>query len=308
MPAVLVLLAAMCFGTTGTALALGPADVSPVGAGAIRIVLGGAILGGLLLVRRPSGPPPPPDGDGATRRIPTVALVVIGALAVVAYQPAFFLGTTRIGVAVGTIVALGSAPVFTGIAEWIVSRRFPGLVWTVATIVAVGGVALLASGTEAGVTVDPAGLGGSLLAGASYGVYALVAKVLITRGADPAWTMGALFGLAALASIPLALGTDLRWLTTVDGVAVALWLGVVTTAVAYLLFGRGLAGLSASSASSITLAEPLTAALLGLLLLGERLGLSALAGVVVIALAIVVLVVPWPRIARSGRASAGDGA
>ena len=48
MAKVLVLLAAVCFGTTGTAQALGP-DAAPAGVGAARIVIGGALL---LLVAR----------------------------------------------------------------------------------------------------------------------------------------------------------------------------------------------------------------------------------------------------------------
>lgn len=299
MPVLLVLVAAVCFGTTGTALGLGPDDVSPLGAGAVRIVLGGAILAAIVLVRRPRGPAAAAlSAAGPSRRIPSAVLVVIGSIAVVAYQPAFFLGTTRVGVAIGTVVALGSAPIFTGAVEWIVARRFPGVVWAVATAIATVGVILL-SGGIGGASPDPLGLAGSLAAGASYGVYALVAKTLIGRGADPAWSMGALFGTAAVMSVPLALSTDLRWLATGDGLAVALWLGVVTTAVAYLLFGRGLAGLSAATASTITLAEPVTATLLGVLVLGERLSPSALGGVCVVAVAIGVLVVPWTRLRRA---------
>src|ERR1044072_7543934 len=40
----MVLLAALCFATTGTAQALGPDTTSPVGVGAARILVGGAIL------------------------------------------------------------------------------------------------------------------------------------------------------------------------------------------------------------------------------------------------------------------------
>ena len=308
MPIFLVLLAAVCFGTTGTALALGPDEASPLGAGAVRIIVGGAILAAVVLVRRPRGPAPaaPVDRrDRAARRVPSAALVVIGALGIVAYQPAFFLGTTRVGVAVGTVVALGSAPIFTGAFEWLITRRFPGFVWAGATAIATGGVVLLSGGTGGAVAPDPLGIAGSLAAGASYGVYALVAKVLIARGAESAWTMGTLFGAAAVLSIPLALSTDLQWLASTEGLAVALWLGVVTTAVAYLLFGRGLVGVSAATASTITLAEPVTATLLGLVVLGERLSPSAVGGVCVIAAAIVVLVVPWTRLAPSRRGMGG---
>jgi DME family drug/metabolite transporter len=295
MPALLVVIAAICFGTTGTALSFAPDGASPSSAGAVRILVGGLLLAVIVFTRSASRRGAPPT-DAARGRVPTVVLVLIGATAIVAYQPTFFLGTTRAGVAVGTIIALGSAPVFTGVLEWIVTRRFPGRVWTIATLVAGVGVALLGGTLDGGASsVDGLGILGALAAGVSYAVYALVAKLLIARGAESTWTMGALFGTAAVLSVPIALATDLSWLASPAGLATAAWLGIVTTAVAYVLFGRGLVGLSASTAATLTLAEPLTAALLGVLLLGESLGASAVAGVVVLAVAIVVLVVPWGR-------------
>ena len=58
-------------------------------------------------------------------RIRILALVTIGGLGVLAYQPTFFLGTRLNGVAIGTIVALGSAPMITGLLDWALRRRFP---------------------------------------------------------------------------------------------------------------------------------------------------------------------------------------
>lgn len=304
MPVVLVVLAAICFGTTGTALAFAPESTSPASAGAVRILLGGLLLVAIVTARR-SWRRGAPSAARRPRTLPTAALVVLGAAAIVAYQPAFFLGTTRAGVAVGTIVALGSAPVFTGALEWIVTRRAPGRVWIVATLLASGGVALLGGitgGTAA--PVDPTGIVSALAAGASYAVYALVAKLLIARGAESLWVMGTLFGAAAAVSVPLAAATDTSWLATPDGALVALWLGAVTTALAYVLFGRGLTRLRASTAATLTLAEPLTAALLGVALLRESLEAAAVTGIVAIAAAIVVLILPWGR-PRSHRPQAG---
>ena len=67
-------------------------------------------------------------------------------------------------------------------------------------------------------------------------------------------------------------------------------LGVVTVAVAYVLFGRGLAGVGVGAAGTLTLAEPATAALLGVLVVGERLGGATVVGIALIAAGLVVLV------------------
>jgi DME family drug/metabolite transporter len=71
---------------------------------------------------------------------------------------------------------------------------------------------------------------------------------------------------------------DLGWLTGPEGVAAALHPGLISTALAYLLFARGLSALPVTTTATLSLAEPLTAGALGFLLLGERAGLTALLG------------------------------
>ncbi|WP_127794369.1 EamA family transporter [Agromyces sp. LHK192] len=305
-----VLLAAVCFGTTGTAQALGP-DADPLSVGAARLVIGGAALALIAGVqaagRRREGigtSSASPGGGAATRvrRTPSWVLVAIGAAGVLAYQPAFFAGTAANGVAVGTVVALGSAPVLTGALDWAVSRRFPGTRWAIATAIATAGVALLAlassgmggaggadGAVSSGAGASPLGLLASIGAGASYAVYTVAAKGLIDRGWTSTASMGALFGIAGAASLPVLLLTDASWLATPEGIAMALWLGLVTTAIAYVLFGAGLRGLAPAAVSTLTLAEPLTAGLLGVLLLGEVLSVEAWIGLAVLATGIVVL-------------------
>ena len=304
-----VLLASVCFGTTGTAQALGP-EASSASVGAARILVGGGALGRNALVlffagrRRgatatsAASTPGVVVGSvvGAPRRtLPSWLLVVIGAAGVLAYQPAFFAGTATNGVAVGTVVALGSAPVITGALDWMLRRRYPGHRWLLATAIATAGVAILAvaaDGADAG--ADPLGLAASLGAGASYAVYTLAAKALLDRGWSGTTSMGALFGTAAVFSIPLLAATDASWLATGPGLAMALWLGLVTTTVAYLLFGYGLGGLAPATVATLTLAEPLTAGVLGVALLDESLTAGAVLGLLVLATGIVVLATANP--------------
>lgn len=300
---VFILLAAVLFGTTGTARALGAPDVDVVSLGAARIVIGGGALaivawalsrraragaGGLAGAGGVAGA----DAPGGTRAV--VVTVLIGGVAVVAYQPAFFLGTERNGVAVGTLVALGSAPLFTGAISWLLERRFPGARWVVATAVAVVGLAVLGASSASGVastsSIDAAGLAGSLAAGLSYAVYTLASKRLLDRGWTGPTTMGAVFGTAAALGLLVLLGTDAGWILTVPGAATAVWLGLVTVLLAYLLFASGLRRLSAPTVSTLTLAEPLTAALLGVLVLGEQLSAESWIGLAAIGVGIVVLV------------------
>ena len=58
-------------------------------------------------------------------------------------------------------------------------------------------------------------------------------------------------------------------LLTGRGIAVVLYLGIATTSVAYILFSTGLKRIPSSSAVTLSLAEPLTAAILSVLVVGE---------------------------------------
>ncbi|WP_046529584.1 DMT family transporter [Cellulomonas sp. FA1] len=296
-----VLLAAVCFGTTGTAQALGP-TTDPLVLGTARIAVGGLALAAVAAVvaRRAAprataprtaggGRPPRTAGAGGRRR--AAGAVALGALGVLAYQPAFFAGTTRNGVAVGTVVALGSAPVVTGLLAWAVRRRRPPTSWLLATALATTGVAVLGLAPGGGPTggVDALGVLASLGAGAAYALYTLAGAALIDAGWSSTTSMGVLFGVAGAAAVVVLAVRGAAGLASPAGVATVLWLGLVTTTLAYVLFGYGLARLGAPTAATLTLAEPLTATVLGLAVLGERIPPVGALGLVVLAAGLGVL-------------------
>jgi drug/metabolite transporter, DME family len=268
-----VLLAALCFATTGTAQALGPGGIDPAGVGAARIVVGGALLVAFARLTRKGAGRPWAKGT-----------VCAAAAAVAAYQLAFFAAVADTGVAIGTIVALGSAPTLAGALEWAVDGRRPSARWAGATALACAGVALLALAGGSGAGVSVPGVALAITAGGAYAVYTLAAKRLLAAGHEPEPVMAAAFGLGAILLVPLLLATGPGWLARPGGIALALFLGVVPTAVAYVLFARGLRHIQVSEAATLTLAEPLTAALLGVVVLGERLtGAGALGAALILA-------------------------
>jgi drug/metabolite transporter, DME family len=288
-----VLLAALCFATTGTAQALGPSDTTPVGVGAARILVGGALLVAVALIRRTPGP----------RWAPKPVAIAVAGVAV--YQLAFFAAVADTGVAVGTIVALGSAPTLTGLFEWIVDGRRPPGRWVAATALACAGVALLAlAGGDAEVTAPGVGL--AVAAGGAYAVYTLAAKRLLAAGHAPGSVMAAAFGIGALVLLPALLLSGPGWLLHADGIALALFLGVVPTALAYLLFASGLRKLSAAETATLTLAEPLTAGVLGAVVLAEPLSGPAVVGATLVLAGLVALAIrpPAPAVASPEPATA----
>jgi DME family drug/metabolite transporter len=137
-------------------------------------------------------------------------------------------------------------------------------------------VILLAGGGE--VAIHLGGLALALATGLSYAVYVLATKRLLDD--QPAERATAVvFTLGALLLTPILFLSDLSWLTQPSGLLVVLHLGVVTIGLAYLLFAQGLTAVPAATAVTLSLAEPLTAALLGLFFLGERLPVSGFVGI-----------------------------
>jgi DME family drug/metabolite transporter len=281
MARVLVLLSAVCFGTTGTAQALGP-DAAPITVGAVRIAFGGALL---LLVARAA---PVAAAAWPRRELGVIAVAIAG------YQLAFFAAVDRTGVAVGTVVALGSAPAIAGVAGRLVDGEPLTGRWAVATALACAGVLLLVLG-GGGASVDPLGIMLAMVSGSGYATYAVLAKRLLRRGHAPERVMAASFSLGAVLLVPVLLLGDLSWLATGDGLALAVFLGVIPTALAYVLFARGLRHLTPGETATLTLAEPLTATGLGILVLGERPGALAAIGAGLVLAGLLALALPAPR-------------
>ncbi len=294
-----VLAAAVLFGTTGTSQALGPSGTTPLSIGVMRMVIGGtglAIIAFALAARharRRADPGALALGSLRPSRggIRPLLLMALTGACLALYQPLFFLGTARNGVAVGTVVALGSAPILAGLLEWGLTRRMPTPTWMGATALATIGVVLLGFGGEAGAGggTDPLGLLGSVGAGASFAVIANAQRRLLDDGWDPFTVVGGMGASSALLCVFALPFVDLAWLGTTSGLVMALWLGIATIAVAYVMFTWGLSGLTAATAATLTLGEPLTASVLGIVVLGERLSVLAIVGLVVLAAGLALL-------------------
>ncbi len=270
-PVLQVLLAAVLFGTTGTAQALGPDSTTPLGVGAVRLAVGGLAL--LLVLPLLGG-----RTAGAVRLWRTRAGLAAGACTAL-YQLCFFAAVDRTGVALGTLVTIGSGPVFAGLLAAVLLRERPERAWVAATALCIAGLALL-SGT--GGDLEPLGVLLALLSGFGYAAYTVAAKHLMTGGALSSEVMASAFGLGGVLLLPVLATQPLGWLGGPGGVALAAYLGLVTTTLAYVLFGRGLALLPAGPVTTLVLAEPLVATALGVGLLDERLATAGVVGALLV--------------------------
>jgi len=266
----LVLSAAVLWGTTGTAQALAPESASPASIGTMRLVLGGLALLVFAVWR------------GALRRGERWPwrTTLAAAISIAAYQICFFAGVARTGVAIGTMVGIGSSPILAGIIGYLVRGERPGGRWAVATALAIAGCGLLLA-AGGSIQVNALGILLAVGAGGAYALFTVTSKGLLDSK-PPEAVMAVTFCLGALFLLPVLFTADLSWLRQPGGLAVALHLGIITVGVAYSLFARGLSLVPVAVAATLTLAEPLTAGMLGVFLLGERLNLMAAIGILLI--------------------------
>jgi DME family drug/metabolite transporter len=263
-----VLAAAVLWGTTGTAQAFAPAGAEPAAIGAMRLLVGGLALLALALVR----------GALHQGRPWPLWATALAAACMALYQVQFFAAVARTGVAVGTIVAIGSAPILAGLLGLLVQGERPGRRWLAATTLAVVGCGLLIASGGGEMKIDTLGILLALGAGLAYATYAVANKRLLAEQ-PPEAAVAVVFCLGALCLSPLLFTAHLDWLAEPRGLLVVLHLGLIATAAAYTLFAHGLLVTPVASAVTLSLAEPVTAAILGVAVLGERLTPPALLGI-----------------------------
>lgn len=264
-----LILAGVCFGTTGTAQALGPKGVSPLAVGSARLIVGALLL---YIFHR------------AMREISTQISrqdLILGAISVALYQITFFSAVKSTGVAIGTVTALGSAPALTGVVAYLINREKPTKKWFVATVITSLGIIVLSTAKSTALF----NIGGFLLAlaaGASYSLFAVVSKRALASGVKITDAMFRIFALAAVFSFPLLFIGDVNWIMSTQGSVMILWLGLVPTAFAYMAYAYGLEKVRASTASTLILAEPATATILAAVVLEETINGRGWVGIVVV--------------------------
>jgi DME family drug/metabolite transporter len=281
----LVLMAGILWGTVGPAQLLADVPASPVALGGARILLGGVVLAVIASVTAPRA-------YGTLSRASWPPLLAASA-ATATFQAAFMTSVARTGAAVATAIAFGVAPVGTGACERLVLGTRLTRRWIGGTAFAVIGCALVMTPAGA-VRVDVYGAAFGALAGGCFGVYTVAAKRLIQGGVGmpAAVSVTLLAGGAVLAPWTLA---GLPAFGTVRGFALVTWLGPVTAALAYWFFVTGLRRVTAATAGTLSLAEPLVATALAVFVLGERTSTPVTAGSVLLLGGLIIVSLPSRR-------------
>lgn len=267
----LVVSATALFGTIGTARVLGP-DASSWSVGGLRLLVAAVALVAVAVWM---------DGHLPFRSLLLRRESLLAGAGQAAFQVTFLTAVQLTGVAVGTLVAIGSAPLVTGLLTRAVNPR-----WLLSTGLGLVGLTLLVTGSAEGVSAPGVVL--ALGAGVSYAVYTTASSRLAVE-APPASVTAAGFVVAAALLAPALLVTDNAWVTEPSGLALLAYLALAATALAYLLFVRGLRSVPAATAQTLGLTEPVVATLLATLLLDERLTVTGAVGASLVGLALLLL-------------------
>lgn len=279
----LVLCAAILWGTTGTAQTFAPSALSSLWVGTLRLAVASAFFMLCVALIHPSGFKP-----ASLLSLP-FRLVLIAAIGMAGYNLAFFAGIRATSVASGTALALGSGPVWAGIIDTIHTRQKPPGGWWLGVGIAISGLLVVTAGTGEATSWSLHGIALCLLSGLCYAIYGLSTKrILVT--APPLLSVAAIFTLAALIALPVVGSvTELPQLQWAD-LSVLLWLGVMATGIAYLLFSYGLRYLTSSTGIALALAEPVAALLFAVAIVGERPQLEIYVGIGIILAGLALLI------------------
>ena len=216
-----------------------------------------------------------------------VVPILIAGTGAALFFPLFILAFQLTGVGVAAVVSIGVAPIFVGLIAWMALKQPPGKQWAIGTIIAVTGVVALnwPSGNN---TVNVLGIGFALAAAFGYSLQA-TGMGMISKRHTPFQCVAPMFTIGTLFQAPLSYGKDFSFLQDPVLLMGALYGGIVTVAVAYAIFIYGIARIGAATAVTVGLMEPLTASILGVLLLGETVSTVGLVGSVLILAGLVVV-------------------
>ncbi len=288
---VCVLIASFLWGTTGTAATFAP-EVGPMAIGAVAMGVGG-LLQALLALRALK--------RDYSKLQQQWLLVLFGAVSVAVYPLAFYSSMYLAGVTVGTVVTIGSAPLFSALIEWVIDRKTLSKQWIFGAALGLSGIVLLcffgggdhqtaSVAFSAGATAAGVLLG--LVGGLTYALYAWAAHRLMCKGISSKAAMGSIFGAGGLLLMPVLLLTGGALLTSWNNALVGAYMAVIPMFTGYVLFGYALARISVSTATTITLTEPVIAALLAVVIVGENLSPLGWLGALLVISCLIILSAP----------------
>lgn len=272
---ILFLLGNLAFATNGIWLKMAPAESSSFTLAAFRMIIGCLCLLLWLKLRKKQFS----LKNWNWKYIFLYAVVLWG------FQVFLFQSILTIGVAIGTVIAVGSTPLFAGLIQWIIQRKLPGKIWFISTGVAILGLVFLNVGNS-GQSLSISELLLPVFSGFCSAVTLFAGPKLSLTHAPEEGVVLVTF-IAALLFLPFLFFCPISWIGSPEGLCSVIMLGVVNCALAYSLILAGLKTTQPATASCLSLSEPMGAALIGIVFLGEKLTLNSALGIFLIFISVV---------------------
>ncbi|MFI7316612.1 DMT family transporter [Streptomyces venezuelae] len=298
-----LVVAGIAWGTAGAAAALvfRDSDMGPVSLSFWRCAGGFVLLLAARLIR-----PRAAAVHTAAARVAAepvrrrVRRILATGVALAVFQTAYFASVEATGLAVGTVVTMGSGPVLIALGARLALGERLGRGGGVAVLGALAGLVVLVLGDEGGgaATVRPAGVVWGLVSAAAYAAMTLLTRWWGRSGtADSSDTTVWAFAVVSLCLLPLAVAEGLvpHAADHARVGAYLLYIAAVPTAVAYALYFAGAAVVRSATVSVIMLLEPVGAAVIAVALLGEDLTTATVTGTALMLAAVTGLAVAETR-------------
>ena len=259
-------------GTAGTVAAIYAINTPSPVIGFVRLFIGAITL--LILA---------PFLGGKLSQLPRLitrpGVWIMGASSA-SYQVFFFASVDRTGVATAALITVGCIPVSAGIVGWIFLRERPSKIWYISTAIAISGLVVASLGELQ--TNDATGLIFAVIAGSGIGAYINAAKIEVRAGGHSSQLPGMAFLLGSIGLFFVVRSDLLQMEWTTQTILLAVYLGAVTMGIANGIQMLGLRGISPGVASTMMLADPVTAAVLGVVVLGEEVTLNGTVGLILV--------------------------
>lgn len=288
---VLIILASVLWGTIGVAVRTlyEISDANPLSIGFFRLAIATPVL---LLA----------SWNAVRQRLFAIRRSDLGlmlglGLAMALYQVSYFAAIAQVGVTIAVLVAICTAPIMVTLLAAVVLKEQLTRWVLLALGCAMGGVMHLVGGGTSEAALQPIAPLGVLLAlgaGLSYAVVTLCSRALAGRY-HPLQPISIGFGAGAVMLLPFALGTGLVVSYPLAGWALLLHLGLIPTALGYLLFLMGIRFTTATVASIGSLVEPLTTTTFAWVFFHERLDDHSIVGAGLLLAAMAILVWKPPQ-------------
>lgn len=273
-----ILFAATLWGTTGTIASLAP-NISSLAIGAFSMGVGG-IFQVFLSYKSIK--------KDFLKVITHKKMLIVSIVALVVYPLAFYSSMRLAGVAIGTVVSIATAPFFSVLLECLFSKgREVTKQWLISFVVGVIGIILLVSSEPSSINnahsdMKLFGVLLGLVAGMTYATYSWGLKTMIDQGVKSQAAMGSIFGFGAILLLPTLFITGDNMFSSPTNIMVLGYMALIPMGVGYIAYGFGLRFVKASSANLLTMFEPVVAAVLAVVIVGESIPSIGWMGIVLI--------------------------